>query len=440
VRRFYLTKTKHQQILNFIEDLDIGSKVSVRFIAKELDVSEGTAYRAIKEAENKGFVRSIPKVGTLRIEGVKEKQIEDLTLQEVAQIVEGLVICGENRLTECPNKFIIAAMELKDLARYLEEGALCIVGNRTDAQLLALKNNVPLLISGGPGPTEEVVALAKSLNSVIIISPYDTFVVTTMINRALFDRLIGKELLLIEDIMVKDAKVLEDSATIGDWYKLSQKTGHSRFPVIDNQHNLLGTVTAVDVAGEGVEVKITKVMNRNPLTVGRDDPVTHISRKMVWEGWEIAPVLENGKLIGIISLQDVLEAFQQIQKQPQFGETVDNLVLSGFGYVEESEYLTIRGEITQFMVNEFGSASCGVLVTLMNTAGYIALRKKYRLDAITENFSFYQFHPVPAGTVVSISARLLLVTKKNCNIEIEVFNDNGVLAKGMMTARMGDKR
>lgn len=435
-----MSKTKHQQILSFIEDLAIGSKVSVRFIAKELDVSEGTAYRAIKEAENKGLVRSIPKVGTLRIEGVKERQIEDLTLHEVAQIVEGIIICGEERLAECPNKFIIAAMELKDMERYLEEGSLCIVGNRTDAQLLALKNNVPLLIAGGHEPMPEVVELAQKLNSVIIISSYDTFVVTTMINRAIFDRLIDKELLLVEDIMVKEVKYLSQDSTVGDWYKLSQSTGHSRFPVVDQDEIVVGIITAVDVAGADQEVIISEVMNTNPFTVGRDDSVVHISRKMVWEGWEITAVVDNGKLIGIVSLQDVLEALQQIQKQPQFGETVDNLVLSGFRYIEETEHLTIKGEITQFMANEFGSASCGNLVTLMNTTGYIALRKKYRLDAITENFSFFQFYPVPVGTEISICAKLLLVTKKHCSIEIEVYNDQRLLVKGLMTARMGDNK
>jgi len=285
-----------------------------------------------------------------------------------------------------------------------------------------------------------VVELAKSLHSFIIISPYDTFVVNTMINRALFDRLIDKELLLVEDIMVRDVKYLNQDATVGDWYKLSQSTGHSRFPVVDQDFNVIGIVTAVDVAGADQDVIIDQVMNRNTFTVGRDDSVTHISRKMVWEGYEVTAVVDNGKLIGIVSLQDVLEALQQIQKQPQFGETVDNLVLSGFRYVDDTECLTIKGEITQFMANEFGSASCGNLVTLMNTAGYIALRKKYRLDAITENFSFYQLYPVPVGTEISISAKLLLVTKKHCNIEIEVFNEQGLLVKGLMAARMGDNK
>ena len=60
--------TKHEQILKYIDELPIGEKISVRQIAKDLTVSEGTAYRAIKEAENNGYVSTIERVGTIRIE------------------------------------------------------------------------------------------------------------------------------------------------------------------------------------------------------------------------------------------------------------------------------------------------------------------------------------------------------------------------------------
>lgn len=435
-----MSQTKHQQILSFIENLAVGSKVSVRFIARELDVSEGTAYRAIKEAENKGFVRSIPKVGTIRIEGVKERQIEDLTLREVSQIVEGVVLCGAESLDHTPNRFVIAAMEIDAMERYLEEEGLCIVGNRHDAQLYVLNHGLPLLITGGFDPEQDVLDLARQKNLAIIQSPYDTFAVTTMINRALYDRLIEREIVLVEDIMVKDVQYLTTKATVKDWYELSQKTNHSRFPVVDEDMMVVGIITAVDLAGAEMNTSVVDVMNPKPYVVGRDDSVTHVSRIMVWEGWEIAAVAEQGKLIGIISLQDVLEAYQQVQQQPQFGETMDNLILSGFRYAEDPENVTIEGEITQFMINEFGSASCGVLVTVMNMAGYIALRKQYRLDAITENFTLYQLQPIAVGTQVRITAKLLLVTKKHCNIEIDVYAEDTLVAKGLMAARMGNKK
>lgn len=65
--------TKHEKILQYIESLPVGDKISVRQIAKEMSVSEGTAYRAIKEAETRRLVSTIERVGTIRIEKKKKR-------------------------------------------------------------------------------------------------------------------------------------------------------------------------------------------------------------------------------------------------------------------------------------------------------------------------------------------------------------------------------
>ena len=51
--------TKHEQILKYIEGLPVGEKISVRQVAKDLGVSEGTAYRAIKDAENNNSLKHV---------------------------------------------------------------------------------------------------------------------------------------------------------------------------------------------------------------------------------------------------------------------------------------------------------------------------------------------------------------------------------------------
>ena len=58
--------SKHQEILDYLEALPIGKRVSVRSISNHLQVSDGTAYRAIKEAENRGLLR--PVLGVERFE------------------------------------------------------------------------------------------------------------------------------------------------------------------------------------------------------------------------------------------------------------------------------------------------------------------------------------------------------------------------------------
>src|SRR5690625_1311594 len=98
--------TKHQQIIRHITNLAIGEKISVRSIAKELLVSEGTAYRAIKEAENQGLVSTIARVGTIRIEQKQKENIEKLTFAEIVTIVDGQVLGGRNGLYKTLNRFV----------------------------------------------------------------------------------------------------------------------------------------------------------------------------------------------------------------------------------------------------------------------------------------------------------------------------------------------
>src|SRR5699024_1731741 len=97
--------TKHDQILAYIETLPVGEKISVRLIAKNLRVSEGTAYRAIKDAQNSGLVSTIQRVGTIRIERKMKESIETLSYGEIIKIIEGDILGGEKGLTNILNKF-----------------------------------------------------------------------------------------------------------------------------------------------------------------------------------------------------------------------------------------------------------------------------------------------------------------------------------------------
>ena len=122
VKRVKRLATKHEQILKHIDGLPVGEKISVRQIAKALNVSEGTAYRAIKEAENQGYVSSIERVGTIRIEKKKKENIEKLTFAEVVNIVDGQVLGGKTGLHKTLNKFVIGAMKLDAMMRYTGGG------------------------------------------------------------------------------------------------------------------------------------------------------------------------------------------------------------------------------------------------------------------------------------------------------------------------------
>lgn len=159
--------TKHEQILQHILSLPVGSKISVRQIAKDLNVSDGTAYRAIKEAENQGIVSTIERVGTIRIEKKKKDNFEELTFAEIVNIIDGQVLGGRDGLHKTLSKFVIGAMQLNAMMRYTQADSLLIVGNRFEAHKLALEAGAAVLITGGFDTDDSIKQLANEKNCLL---------------------------------------------------------------------------------------------------------------------------------------------------------------------------------------------------------------------------------------------------------------------------------
>ncbi|MBD3110220.1 CBS domain-containing protein [Bacillus sp. AGMB 02131] len=436
--------TKHEQILKYIDELPVGEKISVRQIAKDLTVSEGTAYRAIKEAENKGYVSTIERVGTIRIERKKKENIEKLTFAEVVNIVDGQVLGGRAGLHKTLNKFVIGAMKLEAMMRYTEAGNLLIVGNRTNAHELALKAGAAVLVTGGFDTDESVKKLADELQLPIISSSYDTFTVATLINRAIYDQLIKKEILLVEDILTPSDETahLKSGDLVERWFLLNQETTHSRFPVVDSNNKVIGVVTSKDIMGADPKLTIDKVMTKHPMTVNGKMSVASSARTMVWEGIEMLPVVDNHQnLLGIISRQDVLKALQMIQRQPQVGETIDDVIASQLVVVNgkakgEEVY---RCEVTPQMTNYLGTISYGVFTTIVTEAANRVLRTYKRGDLVVENMSIYFIKSVQIDSQLEVVPKVLEVGRKFGKVDIEVFNEGKLVGKAMMMCQLLDR-
>ncbi len=431
--------TKHEQIIRHIKSLNVNTKVSVRQIARELEVSEGTAYRAIKGAESQGLVSSIPKVGTIRIQSEEEREIEDLTLREIARIVDGEILTGEDCLDIVPSRFVVGSNSVGVLKKYLSGDALLIVGDIYELQVLAVERNTHLFIAGAFKISQDVIDAAQRRGLVIISSPYDTFEAVSVLSRSLYERLTEKELLLVEDIMVTNVHYLTADDTVEDWHRLSQQTGHSRFPVVDQNMMVVGIITAVDVAGMDKDTSVLSLMTSDVLKVEARMLVTHLSRVLLWEGFELVPIVKKGRLIGVVSRQDILQAFQQMQKQPQVGETIDNLVMSGFKLEKWEEGTRLTGEITQFMINEYGSASPGVIAMILTTTAYIAVRKQLKMDTFVNEMTMYHMEPLEVGGKVDAYARIINYEKKSCVVDLNVYCNSKLKVKGILSLRFVKK-
>lgn len=426
--------TKHEKILQYIESLPVGDKISVRQIAKEMQVSEGTAYRAIKEAENRRLVSSIERVGTIRIEKKKKENIERLTFAEIVNIVDGQVLGGKTGLHKTLTKFVIGAMKLEDMMRYTDAGSLLIVGNRTQAHETALKTGAAVLITGGFGTTEESIQLADELELPIISTSYDTFTVATMINRAIYDQLIKKDILLIEDIYIplENTSVLKNDQTIMHFRKINSETGHGAYPIVNAQNKLVGMITVKDVIGREDEELLERVMTKNPIATSMKTSVASAGHRMIWEGIDLIPVVDHDNVLqGVISRQDVLKAIQTAQRQPQHGETIDDIVKNEM-QVHGDDDLVVHFSVTPQMTNQFGSFSYGAFTTLLSEVGSFALKRRKRGDAIVDNMTVYFLKPVQMETEIVVKPRILDMSRKFVKMDFEVFSGQIMVGKAMM--------
>lgn len=439
---FSLSATKHEQIIKYIESLAVGTKVSVRQVAKELEVSEGTAYRAIKQAENIGLVSSIPKVATVRIEKPEKKQLEDMTLNDINMILEGTFLAGQQYGERIPKSFA-ACFTLEELIKKnINNHTLVIVSNTAEIQSYAIRKGAALLIVGGDLPSEELLREAEEGNTSVMMSPYDVFETISMINKAIYERLVQPELVRIGDIMKKEVATLYPHDTVMDWHELTLKTGHSNFPVINGEDKLLGLVTPMSVTGLSNNMPISEIMDTEMLTAGPQNLVSHISRLLVWENTDLIPVVDdNERLVGVVNRQDIIQALQQTQKQPQFGETVDNLTLSGFklGDSTENNEITIMGNITQFMMNESNVASAGAISMIVSNAATIAVRKLYRLQTAVDEMHIICIHSIAQGEEVSVTAEILQIDKKICKAEVVVRTEDELKYKAHLILKIMKK-
>jgi predicted transcriptional regulator len=432
--------TKHEQITKYIESLPVGTKLSVRQIAQDLDVSEGTAYRAIKEAENIGLVSTKRRIGTIRMEKKEEPVIDKLTFAEIVNVVEGVVLGGSSGIHKSLNKFVIGAMQLEAMLKYIEAGNLLIVGNRVQAHMCALSQGAGVLITGGFDTTPEVKELADELQLPIIGSSFDTFTVATMINRAMEDRLIKKKIMIVDDIVRKDSPIysLLAANTVNDMQKMVEETTHTRYPVIDENQLPIGMITTKDIMGAKPNQLIGALMTPNPLMINLKTSVASAGHTMVWEGIELLPVIDTErKMIGVISRKDVMKAMQHMQRQPQNAETFEVQIYSGIDELRDTEgKLYFKGTVTPQMTNFEGLVSEGVLTTIMIRAAYRTVQEHKKGDLILDSSSSYFLIPLQIDDVIEIVPSIVEMSRRFCKIDMEIMTNGTRVARSMFTARI----
>src|SRR5919109_3774796 len=155
----------------------------------------------------------------------------------IAAVLEGEQLVGEGD-TEVRGRVWVLAMATESLPMGFSAGDVVVVGNRPDAQRIAIETGVALLVtSNGMRPEDEILALAQEHGTAVVASPLDSYVTSRMITlsapcRALMDR---------EPLVVRPDDLVTDIAeTVKD-------VDYRAAVVVDGDGRPIGLVTRTDL-------------------------------------------------------------------------------------------------------------------------------------------------------------------------------------------------
>jgi len=234
--------------------------------------------------------------------------------------------------------------------------------------------------------------------------------------------------------------VLHPTHTVRNFQQLVQQTGHSRFPVVDEWHRLIGIITYKDIYDVALETTIDKLCMRNPLTASLQTSLASVAHMMVRESIKLLPIIDsNRKLLAVVTRRQVLQTLRAVRKQPQNGETFGDLIWQNFILERNVQgKLSFRGMITPQMVNNLGSASEGIVMILMTQAALRAAKNMRGCDHMTENMTLYFMRPLQIEDMITLQPEFIELSRKCCKLEITVQHGEHLVAKAMMTVRAID--
>ncbi len=112
----------------------------------------------------------------------------------------------------------------------------------------------------------------------------------------------------VRDYMSHHVMTAGPEDTLGDIIDLIRRTWHDCFPVVENG-KIVGIVTSWDVIQKRRSRKVREVMTKEVVVTFPEPNLTDVARVMFRRGLSKLPVIdENGKLVGIITTTDVIRS------------------------------------------------------------------------------------------------------------------------------------
>ena len=111
----------------------------------------------------------------------------------------------------------------------------------------------------------------------------------------------------VKDFMTSDVVSVEIPGNRDDVLKILKRTGISGVPVLKDGR-LVGIITRKDLLRKAEETQLGLLMTPDPVTIGPDATIQEAASMMVTHSVRRLPVVEDGSLLGLLSVADLIAA------------------------------------------------------------------------------------------------------------------------------------
>lgn len=254
-----------------------------------------------------------------------------ITIDKDQSLADALKLLRKNRISRLPvlnNKELTGIISERDIAKKLGSSKYeSMPASRLHVSSVMVKDiiSVPqsmrlaevanIMLENGIGS----VPVIEDGKMVGIVSKAD-FV--TMAIDGEYDNICTKE------IMTKDVISVSPSERLIHARRVSIDAKVGRLPVIDDEE-LVGMITSKDLMRAFIdfrkkvperyqksqikEVLVEYFMSRNPLVVTKDHSISDVAKIMIETGYNGLPVVEDDKVIGIITQTDILRLISKLE-------------------------------------------------------------------------------------------------------------------------------
>ena len=263
---------------------------------------------------------------------IKNLMSEDLiTIDKDQNLSDALKLLRKHNVSRLPvtnNKELVGIISERDIANKLGSSKYeSMPASRLHISSVMVKDVITVPQTMQLGEVAKLM-LEKGIGSVPVM---DGDKMVGIVSKADFVTLavgIAFDKITVKELMTKDLKSVSPTERLIHARRVMLEAHVGRLPVIEDE-TLVGMITSKDLMRAFIdfrknvpekyqksqikEVSVEDIMSSNPIFTSKDETISEVSKIMMETGYKGLPVVEDGKVVGIITQTDILRLIEKLE-------------------------------------------------------------------------------------------------------------------------------